>query len=109
MKLGVNRFGSSESGHQGCFHHWQPGFNASAKSCPTLCNTMNHNLPGSSVHGILQARILEWVAISSSRGSSQPRVRTPHLRRLLHWQATSLPREPPGNTQRGYKSPSTWI
>ena len=39
----------------------------------TLCNPMDCSLPGSSVHGILQARILEWVAISFSRGSSQPR------------------------------------
>ena len=59
MKLGVNRFGYGESGHQGCFYHWQPGFSASAKSRPTLCNTMDHNLPGSSVPGILQARVLE--------------------------------------------------
>ena len=43
---------------------------------PTLCNPMDHSPPGSSVHGILQARILEWVAISSSRGSSWPRDRT---------------------------------
>ena len=41
--------------------------------CLTLCNPMDYNLPGSSVHGILQARILEWVAMPSSRGSSQPR------------------------------------
>ena len=40
-------------------------------SYPTLCNLMDHTPPGSSVHGILQTRILEWVAISSSRGSSQ--------------------------------------
>ena len=46
------------------------------QSCPTLCDPMDCNLPGSSVHGILQARILEWVAISFSRGSSQPRDRT---------------------------------
>ena len=44
-----------------------------AQSCPTLCNPMNCSLPGSSVHGILQARILEWVAIPFSKGSSQPR------------------------------------
>ena len=44
-----------------------------AQSCPTLCNPMACSLPGFSVHGILQARILEWVAISLSRGSSQPR------------------------------------
>ena len=42
-------------------------------ACVTLCNPMNCNLPGSSVHGIFQARILEWVAISYSRGSSWPR------------------------------------
>ena len=44
-----------------------------AQSCPALCDPMNCSPPGSSVHGILQARILEWVAISSSGGSSQPR------------------------------------
>ena len=44
--------------------------------CPTLYDTMDCSLPGSSVHGILQARILEWVAMPSSRGSSQPRNRT---------------------------------
>ena len=43
------------------------------QSCLTLCNHMDFSPPGSSVQGILQARILEWVAISSSRGSSQPR------------------------------------
>ena len=44
-----------------------------AQSCPTLCDPMNCSLPGSSVHGILQARILEWVAISFSRRPSWPR------------------------------------
>ena len=44
-----------------------------AQSCLILCNPMDCNLPGSSVHGILQARILEWVMIPFSRGSSQPR------------------------------------
>ena len=43
--------------------------------CLTLCNPMDYSPPGSSVHGILQARILEWVAISFSRGSYQPRDR----------------------------------
>ena len=47
-----------------------------AQSCPTLCNPMDGNLPGSAVHGIFQARILEWAAVSFSRGSSQPRDRT---------------------------------
>ena len=47
-----------------------------ASSRPTSCDSMNCSPPGSSVHGILQARILEWVAMPSSRGSSQPRDRT---------------------------------
>ena len=46
------------------------------KLCPTLCDPMECSLPGSSVHGIFQARKLEWVAISLSRGSSRPRGRT---------------------------------
>ena len=41
------------------------------QSCPTPCEPMEHNPPGSSVHGIPQARLLEWVALPSSRGSSQ--------------------------------------
>ena len=47
-----------------------------AQSCPTLCDPMDCSLPGSSLHGILQARVQEWVAISFSRGSSWPRDRT---------------------------------
>ena len=46
------------------------------QSCPILCDPMDCSPPGSSVHGIFQARILEWVAISSSRGSSRPRDQT---------------------------------
>ena len=44
-----------------------------AQSCPTLCNPMHCTLQGSSIHGIFQARVLEWIAISFSRGSSPPR------------------------------------
>ena len=44
-----------------------------------LCDHMDCNLPGSSVHGILQARRLEWVAMPSSRGASLPRDRTASL------------------------------
>ena len=44
--------------------------------CPTLCDPMDCSRPSSSVHEILQARVLEWVAISFSRGSSWPRDRT---------------------------------
>ena len=44
-----------------------------AQSCPTLCDPIDCALPGSSVHGIPQARILEWVAVPFSRRFSQPR------------------------------------
>ena len=44
-----------------------------AQSCPTLCDSMDCSLPGFSVHGILQARMLEWVTIALSRGFSWPR------------------------------------
>jgi len=47
-----------------------------AQSCLTLCDPTNCSLPGFSVHGILQAKILEWIAIPFSRGTSQPRDRT---------------------------------
>ena len=44
-----------------------------SQSCPALCDPVDCSPPGSSIHGILQARIPEWVAIPFSRGSSQPR------------------------------------
>ena len=47
-----------------------------AQSCPTLCDPMDCSLPGSSLHGIFQARVLEWGAIAFSRGSSWPRDQT---------------------------------
>ena len=47
-----------------------------AQSCPTLCDPMVCSSPGFCVHEIFQARILEWVAISFSRGSSRPKDRT---------------------------------
>ena len=61
-----------------------------AQLCPTLCNPMDCSLPGSSVHGILQARILEWVAISSPGDSLDSEIKSgsPALR------ADSLPSEP---------------
>ena len=48
----------------------------SLQSGPTLCDPMDCSLPGSSVLGVFQARILEWVALLSSRGSFQPRDQT---------------------------------
>ena len=89
-----------------------------AQSCLTLCNPMDCSPPGSSVHGVSQERILEWVAISSSRVSSWPRDRT-HISfiasSLLHWQVDSLPLshqrrpskcllEPKQNPQDGFYS-----
>ena len=47
-----------------------------AQSCPTLCDPKDCSPPGSSIHGIFQAEVLEWVATSSSSGSSWPRNRT---------------------------------
>ena len=46
------------------------------QSCPTLFDLMDCSLPGSSLHGVFQARVLEWFAISFSRGSSHPRDRS---------------------------------
>ena len=69
----------------GLLHWWQTLYHLShqessktvkvlvAQSCPTLCDPVDSRMPGSSLHGISQARILEWVAISSSKESSQPR------------------------------------
>ena len=58
---------------------------------PTLCDPMDCRLPGSSVCEIFQARILKWVAISSSRGIFPTQGSNP---RLLHWQEESLPGKP---------------
>ena len=59
--------------------------------CPTLCHPMDYSPPGSSVHGLLQGRILEWVAMPSSRGSFLTQGSNPHPLYLWHWQADSLP------------------
>ena len=72
-----------------------------AKLCLTLCNPMDCNLPGSSVHRISQARVLQWVSISSSRGSSWPRDRS-HVFCIVGGFFTT---EPSGKTGRpGCKS-----
>ena len=66
---------------------------ACAQSCMTLCDPVDCSPPGFSVHGILQARVLEWVAIASSKGSSQPRGLNLHLLclLLLHCRHTLYP------------------
>ena len=76
----------------------------SLQLCPVLRNPRHYSLPGSSVYGILQARILQWIAMPSSRGSSRPRDQTHYLLCLLHWQAGSLPLAPPGKPQDGMKT-----
>ena len=53
--------------------HWKKSEREVAQSCPILSDPVDCSPPGSSVHGILRARVLEWIAISFSRGSSQPR------------------------------------
>ena len=68
-----------------------------AQLCPTLCDPMDCSPPGSSVHGILQVRILQWVAMPFSRGFSWLRDwLNLSLLSLLHWKAGSLPLAPPG-------------
>ena len=74
----------------------------SPQSCPTLCNPVDHSLPGSSVHGILQATVMEWVVLPSSRGSSRPRGWT-RVSCLQHWQVRSLPLAPPGKAYIEYQ------
>ena len=105
--------------------HWAPGkpsrvvccvvLRLVAQLCQTLCDPMDCSPPGSSVRVIFQARILEWVAMPSSRGSSQPRDRRaglPHCTqilyyvshqgrpRILEWVAYPFSRESPRNQTR---------
>ena len=67
-----------------------------AQSCPTFWDPMDCSPPGSSVHGILQARILKWVVIPFFRGIFPTQRSNSHLLRLLHWRAGSLPPAPHG-------------
>ena len=60
------------------------------QSCPALCDPVDHSPPGSSVHGILQARILEWTAMPPPRNLYTQEF-NPSLLFLLHWQVSSLP------------------
>ena len=85
----------------------------SLQLCPTLCNPLACSPPGSSVHGILQARVPEWVAMPTSRGSSRSRdrdpgiqgSRDPHLLRLLHWQASCFTMSATWGAQRDITGP----
>ena len=72
-----------------------------AQSCPTLCDPMDCSPPGSSAHGDSPGKKnTEWVAMPSSRGSSQPRDQTP----VSHIAGNSLPAEPTGKPMR-----SVWL
>ena len=96
---------------QQCLHTHLPLRGDVVPVCSLSCvQLMDCSLPGSTVHGIFQAKILEWVAISFSRGSSPPRDRTCTSCGLLHWQAGSLPAEPPGKPpQRWYKDSKNMV
>ena len=69
-----------------------------AQSCPILCDPVDHSPPGSSFHGILPARNMEWVAITVSRDLPHPGIepRSPAL------QGAPLPSEPPGKPESGW-------
>ena len=71
----------------------------SLQSCQALCNPMNYSPPGSSVHGIVQARILEWVAMPSSRDLPDPGIE-PTTPAAPAVQADSSATEPLGKPQR---------
>ena len=86
-----------------------------AQLCPSLCDPMDCSPPGSSVHGIFQTRILEWVATSSSKGSSPPRdwTESPAAsscigRQILYHWATEEPKQW-YNYQRAIISMINWI
>ena len=85
-----------------------------AQSCLSLCNPMDCSLLGSSVHGIFPARVLEWVAISFSRGFSQPRDRTQVSciagRRFTIWATREVPNHMKEG-KRGWvpRQQSTWM
>ena len=72
----------------------------SLHSCPTLCDPMDCSPPRASVHGILQARILEWIAMPSSRGSSTPGIKPTISYVYLYCQTRSSPLVPPGKPCR---------
>ena len=77
--IGITCYEHFLSGNKGPINIRAPNISVKVKvtqSCPTLCDPMDCSLPGSSVHAILQARILEWIAVPFSRGSSQSRNQT---------------------------------
>ena len=77
-----------------------------AQLCPTLCNHMNCSLPGSSIHGILQARTLEWVAIPFSRVTFLTQESNLGL---LYYRQILLPSEPPGKPIGMWELPKFYV
>ena len=75
-----------------------------AKSCPTLYDPMDSSAPGSSIHGILQTRILEWVYHFLFQGIFLTQGLNPHLLCVLHWQVGSSPLASPGKPKALYSS-----
>ena len=82
--LPLSHLGRRRTGQQGLYHlalggeaicSWESESEV-PQLCPTLCDPMDCSIPGSSVHGIFRARVLEWVAMPFSRVSSQPRDQT---------------------------------
>ena len=71
--------------------------NVCSLGCVRLCDPMDYSPPDSSVHGIFQARILDWVAISSSKGIFLTQGLNPCFLSFLHWQTDSLPAEQQGS------------
>ena len=93
-----------ENGNDRIPDYLKPDDGVCAKSlqlCPTFCNPMDYSLPGSSVHEILQARILEWVTISSFRGIFLTQGSNQSLLHILPGQAGSLPLWSPGKLNDG--------
>ena len=81
-------------------HIYVRGACLAASVMANFCDPMGCSLPGSSIHGILQARILEWVAVTFCRESSQPRDQIHVCYIYLHWQAGFLPLASHGNTHK---------
>ena len=72
-------------------------FAKSLQSCLTFWDPVDCSPPGSSVHGILQAKILEWLLFPPPGDLSDPGIKSKSLTSNLHWQSGSLPLAPPGN------------
>ena len=76
--------------------------NTHTQSCPTLCNPVDYSPPGFSVHGVFQAKMLEWVAMPSSGGIFPIQGSNSHLWCLLPWQVVSLPLHLLGNLMESF-------